>query len=211
MPKQPRAVFPGIAVPCPITFAFPPNRETLGATAYLIVENTGNILLDCPAWNPSNQEFLQSQGGVRSLMLTHRGAIAQVAAIQEALNCEVIIQEQEAYLLPGVTVTPFQHRLELQAGLSLIWTSGHTPGSACLYHPSGILFTGRHLLPTPQGQLAPIRTAKTFHWPRQIQSVRSLIQAFNPETLHGICPGGEPGVSAGGSPMLIRRTNDYGP
>ncbi|MGL5193174.1 MAG: MBL fold metallo-hydrolase, partial [Chroococcales cyanobacterium] len=46
MPKQPRAVLDNI-------FAFSPNRETLGATAYLIVENNANILVDCPPWDES--------------------------------------------------------------------------------------------------------------------------------------------------------------
>ena len=41
-PKLPRSVSETI-------FAFPPNRETLGGTAYLLLEPSGNILIDCPA------------------------------------------------------------------------------------------------------------------------------------------------------------------
>lgn len=179
-------------------YAFPPNRETLGGTAYLIVEEV-KILIDCPAWNPTNQAFLTEQGGIDWLVLTHRGGHAQVRDWQERFNCRVLVQEQEAYLLPGLSVTPFQEEFQLTPRTQAMWTSGHSPGSACLYYQGwgGVLFSGRHLLPTPQGQLAPIQTAKTFHWPRQLRSRDRLRQTFNPDTLQYICPGANIGFLRG--------------
>jgi glyoxylase-like metal-dependent hydrolase (beta-lactamase superfamily II) len=181
----------------PPIFAFPPNRETLGGTAYLIVENTGNLLVDCPAWNEANQAFLHRQGGIKTLILTHRGGIANVKAFQQTFGCSVVVQEQEAYLLPGIAVTCFQSEHILSPDSDLLWTPGYTPGSTCLYHNSGVLFTGRHLLPNPKGELMPLRTSKTFHWPRQIQNVQLLLQRFNPETLQYICPGANLGFLRG--------------
>jgi glyoxylase-like metal-dependent hydrolase (beta-lactamase superfamily II) len=186
--KQPRPVLESI-------FAFPPNRDTLGGTAYLIVENTGNLLIDCLAWNESNEQFLREQGGVSSLLLTHRGGIGKAREIQEAFGCQIVIQEQEAYLLPGLDVTPFQQELTLSSSCLAIWTPGHSPGSSCLYYSGtgGVLFCGRHLLPNQQGEPVPLRTSKTFHWLRQIQSVQLLIERFTPETLSYICPGANTG------------------
>jgi glyoxylase-like metal-dependent hydrolase (beta-lactamase superfamily II) len=191
-PKPPRRVLDTI-------FAFPPNRDTLGGTAYLIVENAGNLLIDCPAWNETNEKFLQEQGGVSSLFVTHRGGIGKVQEIQEAFGCTILIQEQEAYLLPGLSVTPFQRELALNFSSSVIWTPGHSPGSSCLYYSSagGVLFSGRHLLPNQQGEPVPLRTSKTFHWPRQIQSLQSLIARFSPTTLQFICPGANTGFLRG--------------
>jgi glyoxylase-like metal-dependent hydrolase (beta-lactamase superfamily II) len=179
-------------------FAFPPNRETLGGTAYLIVEEV-SILVDCPPWNAENQAFLAAQGGVDWLVLTHRGGMAQVREIVAALQCPVLVQEQEAYLLPGVPVTTFGDRHRLSALSQVIWTPGHSPGSACVYCAAlgGVLFSGRHLLPNPQGELGPLKTAKTFHWPRQLRSVAALQQEFTPDTLRGICPGGNIGFLRG--------------
>ena len=77
--KSPRQILPGI-------FAFAPNRDTLGATSYFIVDKSGNILLDCPAWNPANQEFLISQGGVNSLIITHRGGIGSLSPRSAVAN-----------------------------------------------------------------------------------------------------------------------------
>lgn len=190
-PKLPHPIWHNI-------FAFPPNRDTLGGTAYLIVENAANILIDCPAWDEANQDFLRSVGGVRSLFLTHRGGIGKARQIQEMFGCEVLIQEQEAYLLPQLKVTTFQHQFTL-GSLQLLWTPGHSPGSACLYSSAegGVLFSGRHLLPNQQGELVPLRTAKTFHWLRQIKSVDLLRDRFTPDTLQYICPGANTGFLRG--------------
>jgi hypothetical protein len=61
----------------------------------------------------------------------------------------------------------------------------------------GILFTGRHLLPDRQGNPVPLRVSKTFHWQRQIESVRSLGDRFSAETLNHICPGANTGFLRG--------------
>lgn len=171
----------------------------MGATAYFIVGNAANILIDCPAWNAENQQFLQDQGGVQRLILTHRGAISRVKEWQQAFQCEVGVQEQEAYLVPGVTLTTFQHSWDVTPDCQAIWTPGHSPGSACVYWKSqgGVLFSGRHLLPNSQGEPMPLRTSKTFHWRRQLASVERLQQAFQPETLSYLCPGANTGFLRG--------------
>ncbi|MEG3848309.1 MBL fold metallo-hydrolase [Microcoleus sp. herbarium19] len=190
--KQPKPVLENI-------FAFAPNRETLGATAYFIVENESNILVDCPAWDETNQIFLRDRGGVRLLFLTHRGAIAKAREIQEATGCEILIQEQEAYLLPGLQLTVFEREFVLSDRTRAFWTPGHSPGSSCLYdsRSGGVLFSGRHLLPNREAAPVPHRTAKTFHWPRQINSVKSIIDRFSPSTLKYICPAANTGFLRG--------------
>ncbi|WP_235355289.1 MBL fold metallo-hydrolase [Aliterella atlantica] len=192
-PKQPQAVF------ADRIFAFPPNRDTLGGTAYLIVEKEGNILLDCPATDENTYEFIRLLGGVRVLFISHRGGIGKARELQAAFNCDILIQEQEAYLLPKLTVTTFQHQITLQPYMQVIWTPGHSPGSSCLYLPEygGILFTGRHLLPNQQGLPVPLRTSKTFHWRRQIKSIQLLRDNFTQENLQYICPGANIGYLRG--------------
>ncbi|MBW4667550.1 MAG: MBL fold metallo-hydrolase [Cyanomargarita calcarea GSE-NOS-MK-12-04C] len=190
-------------------FAFPPNRDTLGGTAYFIVGNEGNILIDSPAWESANQDFLRLHGGVRYLFLTHRGAIGKTAdVIQQTFDCEIVIQEQEAYLLPGLTLTTFAEEFTLDSTAKVIWTPGHSPGSSCLYYTlnGGVLFSGRHILPNLQGETIPLRTAKTFHWKRQIKSIKSILEKFTPETLQYICPGANTGFLRG--KLLIDKAYD---
>lgn len=191
-PKPPRQILEGL-------FSFPPNRDTLGGTAYLLkqteVDGTpANLLIDAPAWNPTYQDFLTTHG-VRWLVITHRGGIGQSDKIRAQLGCEVVIQEQEAYLLPQTPTTTFRARLQLPPQSWVHWTPGHSPGASCVYYRGhgGILFTGRHLLPTAQGGVAPLRFAKTFHWPRQLSQTRALQQAYSPDTLSYLCPGANTG------------------
>lgn len=191
--KSPRAILPGI-------FAFAPNRDTLGATAYFIVDKSGKILLDCPPWNETSQEFLLANGGVDCLVISHRGGIGKrVQQIQQQLNCEVILQEQEAYLLPEVNVSSFEQTLSLSPQLEIIWTPGHSPGASCLYwqNHGGVLFSGRHLLPKSATEIVPLRTAKTFHWWRQLDSVAKLRDRFTADTLQYIIPGANTGYLRG--------------
>ncbi|MGF1491307.1 MAG: MBL fold metallo-hydrolase [Microcoleaceae cyanobacterium] len=180
-------------------YAFPPNRETLGATAYLIVGKHGNILVDSPAWDDNNSQFVSSQGGLQWLCITHRNSIGKAKAVQQATECKILIQEQEAYLLPEAKVTSFHHEFQLDSHTTAFWTPGYSPGSSCLYSTlnGGILFTGRHLLPNLDGQPIPLRTSKTFHWGRQLRSVERIIDRFAPETLHYICPGANTGALRG--------------
>ena len=190
--KLPRSILPGI-------FAFAPNRDTLGATAYFIVDKTHNVLIDCPSWNESHRDFIKSHGGAKKLIITHRGSIGkQLIQLQQDLSCEVIIQEQEAYLLPEITVTSFRDNLTINSEFELIWTPGHSPGSSCVYwQQRGILFTGRHLLPKSVSEIAPPHTAKTFHWWRQLDSVAKLRDRFSPDTLQYIIPGANTGYLRG--------------
>jgi glyoxylase-like metal-dependent hydrolase (beta-lactamase superfamily II) len=205
--KAPQTVF---ANPHSSVFAFPPNRETLGGTAYLIVETdppnnrpdeqpSRNILVDCPALNETHQAFITAQGGIGTLFITHRGGMAQVPEFQKTFGCQVLIQEQEAYLLPTVATETFHHDQTLSPTSRVFWTPGHSPGSACLYHSNhgGVLFTGRHLIPNQAGAPQPLRLSKTFHWPRQLRYSQQLLADFTPDTLSYICPGGNTGFLRG--------------
>ncbi len=180
-------------------FAFAPNRDTLGGTAYFIVNNSGNIMIDAPAWSVANQEFIAAQGGVQWLLITHRGGLGQTAKIVKELSCTVVIQEQEAYLLPDTPTTTYQQQWQLGEEIEAIWTPGHTPGSACIYYAAqgGMLFTGRHLLPDRAGNPKPLRTPKTFHWPRQVKNANLLAANFPPERLRYLLPGASTGLLRG--------------
>ncbi|WP_448514870.1 MBL fold metallo-hydrolase [Parathermosynechococcus lividus] len=190
--KLPRPVLP-------MVYAFAPNRQTLGGTAYLIVEKDGNTLIDTPFWAAGTTEWLAQQGPLKRLILTHRGAIAHVREFQHTFGCEVVIHAQEAYLLPHLTVTTVEDYCTLTPTLEVLWTPGHSPGSSCVYwrEQGGVLFSGRHLLPSADGDLLPLKTATTFHWPRQLRSVRTLQHFCAQRSLAYLCPGANLGFLRG--------------
>ena len=173
-------------------FAFAPNSNTLAGTSYLLIHPQGNILIDCPIWNEFNLQFCQKKGGVKYLFITNRTAISkQIRKISEDLNCELIIQEQEAYLLPNLNPITFTTDYQIYDDCQLIWTCGYTPASSCLYlsQHQGLLFSGRHLLPISPTEITALKFRKTFHWRRQIKSVQLLVNRFDENNLRYILPG----------------------
>ena len=192
-PKYPKLVLDHV-------FAFAPNKETLGGTSYLLIHPQGNILIDCPPWQELNQLFCEEKGGVKYLFLTNRDAISKhIRQIQQDLNCDLIIQEQEAYLLPNLQPITFQQDYQVYDNCHLLWTCGYSPGSSCLYYREfgGVLFSGRHLLPISPSEILSLRLKKTFHWQRQLKSVELLKAHFNSDNLQYILPGANTGYLRG--------------
>jgi glyoxylase-like metal-dependent hydrolase (beta-lactamase superfamily II) len=180
-------------------FSFRPNRHTLGGTAYLLVHSSQNCLahnwlVDTPLWSEENRDRIEAAGGIGAIFLTHRGAIGEVEKFVLHFGCPVHIQEQEAYLVSarGAVVIPFAQDSALAPGLAAIWTPGYSPGSSCLLWDAhgGILFSGRHLLPDGRGRAVPLRTPRTFHWPRQLASAETLRRY----SYQCVCPGAATGL-----------------
>jgi len=110
------------------------------------------------------------------------------------------VQEQEAYLLPGVEqLHSFGREHQLAETVRLLWTPGPTPGSCVLHHGGpGLdgLFCGRLLQPLAPGVLAPLRQRRTFHWRRQLASL---------ERLRAWLPAGSPAwIACGGGLGALR-------
>ena len=191
-------------------WAFGPNRDCQGGTAWWLEHADGALLIDCPAYTAANLAFLRERPA-GMLLLTSREGHGRTRRFQEALGWPVLVQEQEAYLLPGVQqLQTFGEEWALAPGLRLLWTPGPTPG-ACVVHASGepdVLFCGRLLSPTGPGAAAPLPTARSFHWGRWQRSLKTL-KAWLPQRSPGwIASGAGLGALAGekligpGRPLL---------
>ncbi|MFS6826074.1 MBL fold metallo-hydrolase [Cyanobium sp. ATX-6F1] len=154
-----------------------PQPRQPGGTAWwqALPGGGGGVLIDCPGYTEANLTFLRERQSGR-ILLTSREGHGRCRRFQEALGWPVLVQEQEAYLLPGVArLETFAEEAEPQPGVRLLWTPGPTPGACVvLALEAGGLFCGRLLVPTGVNQLAPLRTARTFHWPRQRRSLERL-------------------------------------
>ncbi|MEB3321224.1 MAG: MBL fold metallo-hydrolase [Synechococcaceae cyanobacterium] len=187
--RAPVPVLPGL-------WLFPPNRDTRGGSAWLLETSIGDLLVDCPAPGEAALAFLAERCRRRRgagldppgwIVLLGREGHGRCRQLQQALGWPVLVQEQEAYLLPGVGgLHTFAHDHRLAEGLRLLWTPGPSPGASVL-HGSGAcvggadgLFCGRLLVPVGPARLAPLRTRRTFHWPRQLRSLERL-RAWLPE------------------------------
>ncbi|MFM7435299.1 MAG: MBL fold metallo-hydrolase, partial [Vulcanococcus sp.] len=74
----------------------------------------------------------------------------------------------------------FGDTLALAPGLQILWTPGPTPGASVLLAEGGalgeaaVLFCGRLLSPVAEGQAAPLRHRRSFHWGRWLRSLERL-------------------------------------
>jgi len=205
--RPPVAIRPGL-------WLFAPSRESQGGSSWLLeaeaLGGDGDVLVDCPAFNQANLAMLEQRTaavGPGTLVLTSRDGHGRCRRFQEALGWRVLVQEQEAYLLPGVKqLTTFSEEHRLGPGVRMLWTPGPTPGASVVHvcvgspaDPVGLdgLFCGRLLLPVAPGQLAPLRTARTFHWPRQLASLGRLRDWLPLQSPHWIASGGGLGALRG--------------
>ena len=195
--RPPRPVREGL-------WLFAPNRDAQGGSAWWLAGAAGSsgTLIDCPAFSEANLAFLQQQGEGR-ILLTGRDGHGRVRRFQEVLGWPVLVQEQEAYLLPGVQrLEPFGAELELAAGLTVRWTPGPTPGAAVLLAQGtsaadSVLFCGRLLSPSAPAQAAPLRTRRSFHWGRWLRSLEQLRAWLPPEAPQWLASGAGLGLLRG--------------
>ena len=104
-------------------------------------------------------------------------ATGRLRRLQEHIGWPVLVQKQEAYLLPKVhSLQTFSDQHFTGSCLCLLWTPGPTPGN-CVAHissPYNILFCGRLLTPLRPGKIGPLRNGRTFHWHPQLESLTRL-------------------------------------
>lgn len=194
--RPPRQVRPGL-------WLFAPNRDSQGGSSWLVEAAGGHpaLLVDCPALSEANLSLLAGLPAAGLIVLTGREGHGRCRRLQERLGWPVWVQEQEAYLLPGVGgCSRFGDSHVLAPGVALLWTPGPTPGACVLHVRVGDLdglFCGRLLVPTGPGCLAPLRTPRTFHWGRQLASLERLRAWLPPGSPHWIATGGGLGALRG--------------
>jgi hypothetical protein len=207
--RPPRLLHPGL-------WLFPPNPLTYGGSAWLLETEGGDLLIDGPPETEASREFLRGRSGRSGwIVLLGREGHGRCRWVQEQLGWPVIVQEQEAYLLPGLPkLTTFAAEYTLAEGLRLLWTPGPSPGAAVLHACGGVagavdgLFCGRLLVPVGPARLAPLLSPRGFHGPRQRRSMLHLQRWLPPGSPRWLATGAALGALAGealvqdGAPLI---------
>ncbi len=160
-------------------WVFPPNKSCNFSNSWWVETGSDPVLIDCPSFSNEVIEELKkmSYGRKATILLTNKESHGDIVDIQDQMDWPVLIQEQEAYLLPTVNrLKSFSEGHVTSSGLRLLWTPGPTPGSCVIFVPPpiNVLFCGRLLIPIASNKLSVFRTKKTFHWTSYEKSVRKL-------------------------------------
>ncbi|MBI3934831.1 MAG: MBL fold metallo-hydrolase [Acidobacteria bacterium] len=155
------------------------SPHSFGASSYLIVRKEGNVLVDSPRFAARLVRKMEELGGVRWMFLSHVDDIADHALFRRHFGCERIIHSHEV----RSATADIERKLEgneaqtLGPDLLAIPTPGHTRGHSVLLYRNQFLFTGDHLWWSPaRKQLSASRTYCWYSWPKQVESMRRLLE-----------------------------------
>ncbi|HZS37225.1 MAG TPA: MBL fold metallo-hydrolase [Polyangia bacterium] len=153
------------------------SPDSYGASSYLIVRPSGNVLIDSPRASRPLMDRLAALGGVRFLFLTHRDDVADHAVFRERFGCERILHRADVSAdTRGVErLVDGDAPLALDGDLTIIPVPGHTRGSAALLYRD-FLFTGDHLAADEEraGELEAWPGVCWYSWAEQTRSMARL-------------------------------------
>ncbi len=137
-----------------------------GAASWLLRHPDGNVLVDVPRFARPLLTKLTELGGVRWIVITHRGAAGEHAAWARHFSATRVMHaadvDASATDMERVTTT----EVTLARDLHVVPVPGPTPGSLAVLWEGRVAGAGRLLAGTPDGGLAPssVHHASEQHW-----------------------------------------------
>lgn len=150
------------------------SESSFGAVSYFF----DNVLVDSPRFAGPLVKNLETMGGVRKLLLTHQDDVADHEKFHERFGCERVLHRDDVRTrTASVEVKPEGNDpIELEPGLLMIPTPGHTKGHAVFLWNERFLFTGDHLAWSPtRGHLYAFKSACWYSWSEQVKSMERLL------------------------------------
>lgn len=153
------------------------SPKSFGGSSYFVRHPEGNWLIDSPKYLPRLVRRFEALGGIDHIFLTHRDDVADAERYAEHFSCERIIHRLELRSQPGAErVLDGEGPWQLAPEFVAIGTPGHTAGHCALLFRDRFLFSGDHLEFDRDAQrLSSSREHCWDSWPKQIESVRKLI------------------------------------
>lgn len=152
------------------------SESSFGAISWYIGER--NILVDSPRFAVPLVKNIEALGGVRRMLLTHQDDVADHQKFRDRFGCERVLHRDDIRTRTAtVERQPTgSDPTEIEDGLLMIPTPGHTKGHAVYLYRDEFLFTGDHLAWDPdEERLYAFRGACWYSWSEQIKSMRRLL------------------------------------
>lgn len=154
------------------------SESSFGAFSYFVRKDPGNVLIDSPGFARPLVDNIESMGGVRRMLLTHQDDVADHDKFHERFGCERVIHRDDV----RASTASVEHKpagldpIEIEPGMLMIPTPGHTKGHAVYLWREKFLFTGDHLAwSETRGHLYAFRSACWHSWSEQIRSMQKLL------------------------------------
>jgi len=151
------------------------SESSFGAVSYFLANN---ILIDSPRFAAPLVKNLERLGGVRRMLLTHQDDVADHEKFHERFGCQRVLHRDDVRTkTASIEVKPSgSDPIELEPGLLMIPTPGHTKGHAVFLWQERYLFTGDHLAWSPtRGHLYAFKSACWYSWSEQVKSMERLL------------------------------------
>ena len=154
------------------------SPKSYGGNSYFIQQAGGNWLVDSPKFLPRLVRRMEALGGIANIFLTHRDDVADAARYAQHFGARRFIHRAELAWQPDAEVVLEGNTPQsLESTLIAIPTPGHTAGHMVLLFDRRFLFTGDHLhFDRGHGRLAASEGYCWYSWPRQIESMRRLLE-----------------------------------
>ena len=152
------------------------SESSFGAISYYLRDR--NILIDSPRFAGPLVKKLAAMGGVRQILLTHQDDVADHEKFHERFGATRVLHRDDVHARTSmIEVKPEGlEPVEIEDGLLMIPTPGHTRGHAVFLYRGKYLFTGDHLAwSASRGHLYAFRSACWYSWPEQIRSMERLL------------------------------------
>ncbi len=152
------------------------SESSFGAISYYL--GSEHLLIDSPRFAGPLVKKLAAMGGVRRMLLTHQDDVADHEKFHERFGCERVLHRDDVRSRTAMMeLQPAgSDPIELEPGLLMIPTPGHTRGHAVFLWREKFLFTGDHLAWSPgRGHLYAFRSACWYSWSEQIRSMERLL------------------------------------
>ncbi|HEY2828612.1 MAG TPA: MBL fold metallo-hydrolase [Thermoanaerobaculia bacterium] len=154
------------------------SEKSFGAFSYLIRKESGNVLIDSPRFAGPLVKNIERMGGLSRMLLTHQDDVAEHDKFASRFGAKRVLHRDDVRTrTAAVELQPSGNEpVEIEPGLLMIPTPGHTKGHAVYLWRDRFLFTGDHLAWNERTQhLYAFRSACWYSWSEQIQSMARLL------------------------------------
>ena len=171
--RPPTEVFPFELTPgvCALGHNSP---SSFGAHSYLVVRPAGNLMVDSPRYTRVLTDALDTLGGIKHVLLTHRDDVVDADKWAERYGSRVWIHRDDADAAPYATDITTGDQ-EVDDGVISIHIPGHTKGHVAFHVDDKWLFTGDSLFWNHRREALDVFPKQTWYsWAALADSMDSI-------------------------------------